>query len=131
MAVEIARTLRQVIPCDSFGWVQEAEALRQLDRTEEAWNVLLPAVTLFPRESIIAYHLACYAARLVGWQKPRSDWKNPSNLIAHQKPGCGRWTIPTWSHYGGTWVSSENPQKARPWLRLDIGGRKRSVFVAQ
>jgi len=45
-------------------WIQRSYALHEARRTREAWDQLLPAATLFPRVSTIAYNLACYACQL-------------------------------------------------------------------
>jgi Flp pilus assembly protein TadD len=45
-------------------WIQRSYALHELRRTREAWDKLLPAATLFPRDTTIAYNLGCYACQL-------------------------------------------------------------------
>jgi predicted Zn-dependent protease len=63
-AADIARALSELVPDDSFGFVQMAFALHELKRTKEAWNVLLPVVDKFSDDPIIRYNLACYACQL-------------------------------------------------------------------
>jgi predicted Zn-dependent protease len=63
-AADIARTLSELVPDSSFGFVQMAFALHELKRTKEAWNVLLPVVDRFPDDPIIRYNMACYACQL-------------------------------------------------------------------
>ncbi len=63
-ALDWGRFLRRAVPQDATAWIQEAEALNALDRTQESWELLLPAANLFKSEAAIPYLLACYSARL-------------------------------------------------------------------
>jgi tetratricopeptide (TPR) repeat protein len=45
-------------------WLHQAVSLYRLNRTEEAWNLLLPFAQKFPRSWVIPYDLACYACQL-------------------------------------------------------------------
>ncbi len=65
-ALETATRMRQLYPNEPAGYIHSAYAMR---RTEGgglvyAWNILAPAAELFPKEPIIPYNLACYAAQL-------------------------------------------------------------------
>jgi predicted Zn-dependent protease len=71
-AAEIARAITELNPDSSFGWVQQAYALHELKKTQEAWNLLLPVVDKFPGEYIVCYNLACYAAQLGNLKAARS-----------------------------------------------------------
>jgi predicted Zn-dependent protease len=73
MAAEIARTLSEVLPDNSWGFIQLAYSLHELKRTPEAKSVLLPLVTRFPDESTIQYNLACYCCQL-GELKEAWQW---------------------------------------------------------
>src|SRR5882762_7202246 len=42
MCVEIARTMTEMLPTNSWGWIQWAYSLHELKRTKEAKAVLLP-----------------------------------------------------------------------------------------
>jgi len=64
VAIEIARTMSESLPTNSWGWIQLAFSLHELKRTEEAKNVLLSVVDKFPDESMIPYNLACYCCQL-------------------------------------------------------------------
>jgi len=66
VAFEIARTLVEQLPDDSFGWIHQAHALRRMEGggVKAAWDALLPAVNLFPNEPAIAFDLACYSCQL-------------------------------------------------------------------
>jgi Flp pilus assembly protein TadD len=62
--VELADELVQVEPSDVFGWIHRSYALHELKRTQEAADLLQPAIGLFPKEELIPYNLACYACQL-------------------------------------------------------------------
>lgn len=63
-AVASGERLLRVRPDDTNAWVHRSYALHELRRTREAFDLLLPAVRRFPRESIIPYNLACYTCQL-------------------------------------------------------------------
>jgi predicted Zn-dependent protease len=63
-AAEIARGLTNIAPETAFGWLHMAYALHELNRTKEAWEVLIPVVDKFPSEYIMRYNLARYACQL-------------------------------------------------------------------
>ncbi len=62
----VAERLIEVAPQDSFGWVHRAYSLRRAPGggLEKAWHALRPAADQFPKEKIIPYNLACYAAQM-------------------------------------------------------------------
>jgi len=64
MASEISRAITELVPDSPHGWIHLAFALHEMQRTKEAWNVLLPVVDQFPQESFMRYNLACYACQL-------------------------------------------------------------------
>lgn len=72
-AARIAKHLMESEPKDPFGYVRSAYALHELKRTQEAWDTLLPAVPIFPKEWVIPYNLACYASQL-GKLDTAWDW---------------------------------------------------------
>lgn len=74
-AFEIARTLVEQVPDDSFGWIHQAYALRRMDGggVKAAWDALLPAADKFPTEPTVAFNLACYACQLGNLAEAR-DW---------------------------------------------------------
>ena len=59
--VSISETLVQQLPKLSDGWVNRSVALHELKRTQEAYDLLLPAAKMFPKLWVIRYNLACYA----------------------------------------------------------------------
>jgi len=63
-AVEIAEMLMGVFPDDPGAWIHRSFALHELRRTREAFDLLLPAVKRFPRETTIPYNLSCYSTQL-------------------------------------------------------------------
>jgi len=63
-AAAIGESWVAVSPETPEAWIQRSYALHELQRTQEAWDKLLPAATLFPKISTIAYNLACYACQL-------------------------------------------------------------------
>jgi tetratricopeptide (TPR) repeat protein len=74
-AREIAQRMRQTHPGNAFGYIHYAYATRRMTGggLQAAWNALEPAVDLFPKEPIIPYNLACYAAQL-DHQDQAWDW---------------------------------------------------------
>ena len=65
-AAEVAGSLVGAAPERSSGWVHRAYAVRRMrgGGIERAEKLLLPALDKFPKESVIPYNLACYAAQL-------------------------------------------------------------------
>ncbi|MCD6048602.1 MAG: hypothetical protein K0Q55_5 [Verrucomicrobia bacterium] len=65
-SLTVAERLIEVAPQDSFGWVHRAYSLRRTPGggLEKAWHALRPAADQFPKEKIIPYNLACYAAQM-------------------------------------------------------------------
>ena len=51
-------------PDNPFGWIHRSFALHELKRTQEARDLLLPAVEQFPGIATIPYNLACYECQL-------------------------------------------------------------------
>jgi predicted Zn-dependent protease len=83
-AAEIAKAISEFAPDNPFGFVQQADSLHKLKRTQEAWNLLLPVVDEFPKEYIIRYNLACYACQL-GNLKEARDWLKKAIDLADTK----------------------------------------------
>ena len=74
-ALDVARTLVQTEPARSFGWLQQAYALRRVPEggLQAAWDALLPAADQFPKEPTIPYNLSCYACQMGRLERAR--WK--------------------------------------------------------
>jgi tetratricopeptide (TPR) repeat protein len=66
LARTVAEALLQEAPERPFGWIHLAYCLRRVPEggLESAWNLLRPAFERFPKEKIIPYNLACYAAQM-------------------------------------------------------------------
>jgi predicted Zn-dependent protease len=60
-AHHLARAFTRLCPSLAVGWICLSYTLYRMDRSEEAWEVLLSKVHRFPRFSGIPYLLACYA----------------------------------------------------------------------
>jgi tetratricopeptide (TPR) repeat protein len=63
-SLPVAQTFCEIAPGLPEGWLHQAVSLYRLNRTEEAWKLLLPMAKKFPRSWVIAYDLACYACQL-------------------------------------------------------------------
>jgi tetratricopeptide (TPR) repeat protein len=62
--VEIASALATLKPDNAHAWIGRSFALHELKRTQEAYDLLLPAKDKFKRNTTIPYNLACYCAQL-------------------------------------------------------------------
>ncbi len=64
--LQVARTLVEVAPERSSGWLHRAYALRRIPGggLKQASEALLPAAEKFPKEALIPFNLACYACQL-------------------------------------------------------------------
>lgn len=74
--LEVARKLILKAPDRSSGWIHRAYCLRRIPKgggLKKAWEALHPAYEKFPKEPIIPYNLACYAA-LFGNLDESVDW---------------------------------------------------------
>jgi tetratricopeptide (TPR) repeat protein len=74
-AAATARLLQEMDPHRAFGWIHLAYSLRRVHDggLAKAWDILRPAHDLFPKEALISYNLACYAAQL-GQLDQAWDW---------------------------------------------------------
>ena len=65
-ALNVAEMLVTVAPERSAGWAHRAYALRRVKNggLHLAWAALRPAFEQFPKDWLIPYNLACYAAQL-------------------------------------------------------------------
>ena len=62
--VRVAAKLTQHAPGRSSGWIHRSFALHELNRTQEAYELLLPSLSLFKGIWTIPYNLACYQCQL-------------------------------------------------------------------
>jgi Flp pilus assembly protein TadD len=65
-ALETATDLIRVAPENANGWLNRAYALRRVEGggLAQAWEALLPAVEIFPKEPVVFFNLACYACQM-------------------------------------------------------------------
>lgn len=63
-AVTVAQQLVDHCPKRADAWIHRSFALHELRRTREAFDLLLPALKKFPKETTIPYNLACYTCQL-------------------------------------------------------------------
>ena len=59
-----ATAIINLAPDRADGWIHRSFALHDLQRTQEAFDQLLPVADKFPKIWTIPYNLACYASRL-------------------------------------------------------------------
>ena len=78
-ALQVAQRLVEVAPQRASGWVHRAYALRRVrdGGLQSAWAALRPAFEKFPKEEVISYNLACYAAQF-GRLDEAWDWLKKS-----------------------------------------------------
>jgi len=62
--IDIANALITLAPSIPLGWIHRSFALHELKRTQEAYELLRPAMESFPDDCVVRYNLACYACRL-------------------------------------------------------------------
>ena len=71
--VRVATQLTQHAPGRSSGWIHRSFALHELKRTQEAYELLLPSLSLFKGIWTIPYNLACYQCQL-GQKEPALEF---------------------------------------------------------
>jgi len=71
--VDIAAAIIKLTPERSSGWIHQSFALHELERTQEAFDQLLPVADRFPKVWTISYNLSCYCAQL-GRLKECEQW---------------------------------------------------------
>lgn len=62
-ALATTERLLKLLPTQPGPWIHRSYCLHELRRTTEAYELLAPAATRFPKECGIPYNLACYASR--------------------------------------------------------------------
>lgn len=103
--LDIATALVKLAPDSSDGWVHRSYSLHQLKRTQEAFDILLPALEKFPRVWNVPYNLACYCAQLGRLDEAKSWFKKAMAIDEHtvkrealDDPDL----IPLWDSMSGT-----------------------------
>ena len=61
---DIGSTLVKLAPERTTGWIHRSFALHELERTQEAYDALKPALDVFKKEYLVRYNMACYACVL-------------------------------------------------------------------
>jgi tetratricopeptide (TPR) repeat protein len=71
--VEIGRALVELMPNDSFGWINRAYALRRATggSVQAAYDALLPAAERLKDLEPVTFNLACYACQLGNLEEAR------------------------------------------------------------
>jgi tetratricopeptide (TPR) repeat protein len=62
MAAAVASHLVKVEPENAGWWINLAYSVRRIESVEKAEAILLRAQAIHPKDSLIAFHLACYAS---------------------------------------------------------------------
>ena len=60
----VANTLAKAAPGQAVGWIHRSYALHELRQTQEAYDLLKPALEVFADEWVIPFNLACYLCQL-------------------------------------------------------------------
>jgi len=81
--IEISETLTKMLPKQSQGWIHRSFALHELKKTQEAFDRLAPVADRFPKEWIVPYNLACYAAQLGNIQESEAWFKKAMAIDEH------------------------------------------------
>jgi hypothetical protein len=63
-AYVVSKALTDLAPESPAAWICHANTVRNYKGVMEAWHTLLGIVTKFPKDAVIRYNLACYAAQL-------------------------------------------------------------------
>ena len=63
-AYVVSKALCDLAPYSAEAWICQGNTLRNYKGVIEAWSLLLSVVNKFPKDAIIRYNLACYAAQL-------------------------------------------------------------------
>ena len=64
LALEVAEALVTLTPHDENAWISRSFVLHDLNSTQEAYDLLLPALERFTEEWVVPYNLACYGCQL-------------------------------------------------------------------
>ena len=87
-ALEFSRILMGVAPDEFWGWLYRSQALHWLGRTLDAYDLLLPVQSRWPRAFEIPYDLACYCAQSDRVDAAAEWFARASKLTKH--PGAVR-----------------------------------------
>ena len=112
--VHIATAIINLAPERSDGWIDRSFALHELQRTQEAFDQLLPAVDKFPKIWTIPYNLACYASRLLIFDEAKK-WLNQAMAVDKQTVQAAAIEDedlkPLWENLGGIMPADIKPSQ--------------------
>ncbi len=74
-AVEISNLLVRQAPGRPSGWIHRSFALHEMNQTEEAHDLLLPALAVFEKNWIIPFNIACYLCQMEKTQEAMEKLK--------------------------------------------------------
>jgi len=85
-ALPVAEQLVEIAPEEAENWIQRAYTVRRATGRglEQARQALLPAADRFPREPIIPFNLACYAAQS-GRHEDALEWLRKALNLAEDR----------------------------------------------
>lgn len=88
-AFETAQRQVDISPDHVAGWIHRAYALRRMPEggLQQAWDALLPAAEKFPKDFLVPYNLACYAAQM---NKADTAWELLHRAMKLGKPASVR-----------------------------------------
>ena len=81
--VDIAAAIIKLAPERSSGWIHRSFALHELNRTQEAFDQLVPVVQKFSKVWTIPYNLSCYCCKL-GRLKECEQWFKKAMAVDKQ-----------------------------------------------
>ncbi len=87
--LDIASALVKLVPGRSDSWVHQSFALHVLNRTQEAYDNLLPAADKFSDVWQIPYNLACYCSVLGRFDEAQQWFKNAMAIDAEHVQTAG------------------------------------------
>jgi tetratricopeptide (TPR) repeat protein len=72
-ALDVASAIVKMVPDWPSGWTYQASSLKELNRPQQAYEVLSGAVAKFPSDEIILYDIACVCCTLKRPEEAR-EW---------------------------------------------------------
>ena len=83
-AVVVAKTVRDLLPDELWGYFYTAYALHELKDTQAAYDTLATVVAKYPEDYMIQYNLACYACQL-GRLEEAQQWLKQAMDLGGQR----------------------------------------------
>jgi tetratricopeptide (TPR) repeat protein len=85
-ALAVSTRQVRIAPERPHGWLNHAYCLHELNRTKEAFTMLLPAAGRFPCHDLISFNLACYCCHLEDF-KEALRWLNRTIRLVRPTEG--------------------------------------------